>query len=144
MHSKTGMEIWNYANHDLDSIVTPVKVDILEQLLEQERYDVEETRFIIDGFRNGFSLGYQGEKDIKMRSPNLPLGSIKKQIILWNKVMKEVKEKRYAGPFTEIPYDTYIQSPIGLVPKDGGKDWRLIFHLSYQICIEAGKLCKIA
>ena len=39
---------------------------------------------------------------------------------------------RYAGPFRAIPYqDNFIQSPIGLVPKDGGKDTRLIFHLSY-------------
>ena len=45
--------------------------------------------------------------------------------------MKEVKLKRYAGPFKEIPFDNFIQSPIGLVPKDNGKDCRLIFHLSY-------------
>ena len=45
--------------------------------------------------------------------------------------MKEVKLKRYTSPFTQIPYEFYIQSPIGLVPKDGGKNTRLIFHLSY-------------
>ena len=45
--------------------------------------------------------------------------------------MKEVKEKRYAGPFEQIPFSNYIQSPIGLVPKDGGKKTRLIFHLSH-------------
>ena len=45
--------------------------------------------------------------------------------------MKEVKLKRFAGPFAEIPYDTYIQSPVGLVPKNDGKDTRLIFHLSH-------------
>ena len=45
--------------------------------------------------------------------------------------MKEVKEKRYAGPFKQIPFKHYIQSPIGLVPKDGGNATRLIFHLSY-------------
>ena len=48
--------------------------------------------------------------------------------------MNEVKLKRYAGPFTQIPeqyQDDYIQSPIGLVSKDGGKDTRLIFHLSH-------------
>ena len=84
--------------------------------------------------------------------------------------MKEVKLKRYAGPFSEIPFDSYIQSPIGLVPKDNGKDTRLIFHLSYpqnakkksvnantpkelcsvgypdfdkaiQLCLRAGKSC---
>ena len=51
--------------------------------------------------------------------------------ILWNKVMKEVKLKRYAGPFTAPPFENFIQSPIGLVSKDGGRDTRLIFHLSY-------------
>ena len=44
--------------------------------------------------------------------------------------MKEVKLKRFAGPFEDIPFDNYIQSPIGLVPKAGSKT-RLIFHLSY-------------
>ena len=51
--------------------------------------------------------------------------------MLWNKIMKEVKCKRYTGPFSSIPYDYFIQSPVGLVPKDGGKDMQLIFHLSY-------------
>ena len=45
--------------------------------------------------------------------------------------MKEVKEKRYAGPFKDPPFEHFIQSPIGLVPKDGGLKTRLIFHLSY-------------
>ena len=45
--------------------------------------------------------------------------------------MKEVKEGRYAGPFDQPPFDNHIQSPIGLVPKSGGKTW-LIFHLSYD------------
>ena len=31
--------------------------------------------------------------------------------------MKEVELKRVAGPFTDIPFDNFIQSPIGLVPK---------------------------
>ena len=45
--------------------------------------------------------------------------------------MAEVKLKRYAGPYTSIPFTHYIQSPIGLVPKDSGTKTRLIFHLSY-------------
>ena len=47
--------------------------------------------------------------------------------------MDEVRQNRYAGPFTEPPYENYIQSPIGLVPKSGSKTkTRLIFHLSYD------------
>ena len=82
------------------------------------------------------------------------------------------RKEIYAGPFQNIPFDNYIQSPIGLVPKHGGKDTRLIFHLSYprgkgtsvnantpehmchvkypdfndaiQLCIVEGKACYIA
>ena len=47
--------------------------------------------------------------------------------------MKEVKLKHFAGPFKEIPYKhDFIQSPIGLVPKDNDRDTHLIFHLSYS------------
>ena len=42
-----------------------------------------------------------------------------------------MKLKRVAGPFKQIPFQNYIQSPIGLVPKAGGAT-RLIFHLSYD------------
>ena len=54
-------------------------------------------------------------------------------IDLWNKVMKEVQEGRYAGPYNleDLPFENLIQSPIGLVPKADNK-MRLIFHLSYD------------
>ena len=47
--------------------------------------------------------------------------------------MKEVQVKRFASTFKQIPFQNegYIQSPIGLVPKDDGRNTRLIFHLSY-------------
>ena len=46
--------------------------------------------------------------------------------------MKEVKLGRVAGPFEQIPFEHFIQSPIGLVPKAGSDGTRLIFHLSYD------------
>ena len=49
-----------------------------------------------------------------------------------HKIMKEVKLKRVAGPFWEIPFENYIQSPVGLVPKAGKDQVCLIFHLSYD------------
>ena len=127
---------------------------------------------MLDGFTNGFKLECSGPEDVKQEAPNLKLNG--ESDILWNKVMKEVQAKRYAGPFKEILYENYIQSPIGLVPKDNGKDVRLIFHLSYprnsttsksvnaqtprekcivhypefnkavQLCMKAGKSCKLS
>ena len=156
---------------DLQNIKTPVNVETLKSLLEESEYDKNETEFLINGFRNGFSIGYMGPTDVKITSSNLKFREVGDPIMLWNKVMKEVKEGRYAGPFENIPFKNYIQSPIGLVPKDGGKDTRLIFHLSYpggqgksvnentphelckvqypdfneaiQLCIAEGKGCKI-
>ena len=84
---------------------------------------------LVNGFHYGFDLGYRGPKNVKQTANNLKI-TVGSATELWNKVMKEVKLGRYAGPFDEIPFDNYIQSPIGLVPKDGGKT-RLIFHLSY-------------
>ena len=112
-------------------MVTPVNADKFEKLLLDTGYDREETSFIAQGFRNGFDLGYRGQTEgIQRLAPNLKL-EVGNEVILWNKVMKEVKLGRFAGPYSQPPFKNFIQSPIGLVPKDQGKDVRLIFHLSY-------------
>ena len=84
-----------YENLDLDNIITPVDANRLEQLLVETDYDREKTKFLIDGFKSGFTLGYEGSWDVKIVSDNLKL-RIGTEIELWNKVMKEVKECRYA------------------------------------------------
>ena len=115
----------------MENIFTPVNVTELNHLLEITKYDKQKAKFLVEGFTNGFDLGYRGpETNIKQESKNLKF-TIGNKTELWNKVMKEVKENRYAGPFSEIPFENYIQSPIGLVPKDNGKKTRLIFHLSH-------------
>ena len=53
------------------------------------------------------------------------------KVDLWNKIMKEVCVGRVAGPYETIPFENYIQSPVGLVPKLGGRT-RMIFHLSFN------------
>ena len=141
-----------YENFDLDNIVTPVNVKKLKDLLQVSGYDKKKSQFLIDGFTNGFSLEYHGPTNVQVRSKNLKLRGLGSKTTLWNKVMKEVKAKHYAGPFEEIPYSTYIQSPVGLVPKDNGKSVRLIFHLSHprrsheQISVNANTprdLCRV-
>ena len=146
----------------------------LENLLIQTGYPDRERNFIVNGFRHGFRIGYKGPTNVKLTAPNLKLEKPEHQVILWNKVMKEVKLKCFAGPFEDIPFKEthYIQSPIWLVPKDNGSDMRLIFHLSYprgtgrsvnantpaelcsvkypdfneviKICLAEGKNCKIS
>ena len=118
-----------YENYDMENVVTPVNVDVFERLLIQSNYNKSKRIKLINGFRNGFSLHYEGEMKVKKTAPDLKLriGTLH----IWTKVMTEVKAGHYAGPYQNIPFEFFIQSPIGLVPKDKGHKTRLIFHLSY-------------
>ena len=110
-----------YENFDIDNIVTPINVGRLKHLLEEAGYEEEKTKFLIDGFTDGFDLGYRGPKNRKNTAINIPL-RVAMKTNLWNKFMEEVKVKRFAGPFKTPLYENYIQSPIGLVLKAGNKN----------------------
>ena len=131
-----------YHNHDLQNLVTPVNVLALEHLLEETEYDKTKSLKLINGFKNGFDLGYRGPQDVQLKSANLKF-VVGDESVLWNKVMKEVQLKRLAGPFEQIPFENYIQSPIGLVSKDGGTKTRLIFHLSHPRCPKSKKKLSV-
>ena len=73
-------------------------------------YPTKEWEFVISGFGGRFSLEYKSDHKVQIKSPNLEIG-VRTGIDLWNKVMKEVKLKRYTGPYKDIPEefrDDYI------------------------------------
>ena len=121
-----------FKNYNLEDIVTPIKVGRLIELLKQTNYHPSEIKYLQNGFTQGFDIGYEGPKIRQSESMKIPL-KIGSKTELCNKLMREVELKWVAGPFTIIPSQNYIQSPIGLVPKAGnlGKT-RLIFHLLYD------------
>ena len=100
--------LW-YENYDLSEIMTPVNTAMLHKLLNQAGYDREETQFLTEGFKKEFSINYAGPTNIQQNSPNLKL-RIGSKVEMWNKLMKEVKLKRVAGPFEKVPFKNYIQS----------------------------------
>ena len=122
-----------YFNGDLENVITLVKVQRFIHLLKESEYNHSEIDFLEEGFTEGFSIEYNRPTDRQSRSENIPF-TVGNKTILWNKLMKEVKLGRVAGPFEKIPFKNYIQSPIGLVPKAGGdgNGTRLIFYLSYD------------
>ena len=129
--------------------MTPVKPDILKQLLDEAGYDPKKTAYLVDGFRNGFSIKYSKKVEGCRFAPNLKI-RVGSKFELWRKIMTEIQAGRYAGPYEEPPFKDFIQSPVGLVPKDKGKKTRLIFHLSYpkngNSSVNAGipkDLCKV-
>lgn len=98
----------------MDTIVTPIDVQAYQSLLENMGYQGDKTKFLIDGFTRGFDIGYRGPRDIKLQSNNMKC-RVGSQTHLWNMVMSEVKENRYAGPFRVCPYENFIQSPLGKI-----------------------------
>ena len=77
-------------------------------LLTQSGYDSNEIEFLRCGFTDGFDIGYEGPTDRRSVSDNIPF-TVGDKVVLWNKVMKEVKLKRVAGPFKEVPFKNFIQ-----------------------------------
>ena len=108
----------------------PVLVDKLVQLLKESESPEQKIQELEAGFRHGFDIGYEGPEFHQSSSVNIPF-TVGNKIELWNKLMKEVQLKRVAGPYDKPPFTNFMQSPIGLVPKAGGKT-KLIFHLSYN------------
>lgn len=131
----------------MENIFTRIDADALEKMLKASSYPRDKTQYLVEGFKNGFSLKFEGNRQGKHEAGNLKL-RIGSEEILWNKVMKEVAAKRYTGPWAHLPLDYWYCNPIGLVPKGENKDQyvegtraaseidpsncRLIFHLSYE------------
>ena len=88
-----------YKNFNLTEICTLVRVEALEQLLKDTCYDRHEAEFVTDGFRNGFDPGYIGSMNRKDSSKNIPF-TVGDKLVLWNKIMKEVRLGRFIGLYT--------------------------------------------
>ena len=68
----------------------PVRAKVLQRLLNQVKYDRDKTDELVDGFTNGFDIGYRGKTSRQDRSHNLPL-RVGSKTELWTEIMKEVK-----------------------------------------------------
>ena len=130
-------EFVDYEYLDLNNITTPVKVQQLERMLRDTEYPKSKADYLINGFRFGFDIRYQGPERRKDHAANLPF-RVGTKLDMWMKIMKEVKHHRYVGPFTEIPFEFYVQSPVGLVLKAQDQT-RLIFHLSHDFKLSGNK-----
>ena len=120
-----------HRNYDLTTVITPIDAERFYNMLVTAGFPREDAHFLYNGFTHGFDLGYEGPLRRMDRSKNLPF-TVGNKYDLWEKLMKEVDLRRFAGPFEEIPFRYYVQSPVGLVPKGKGNQTRLIFHLSYD------------
>lgn len=107
--------------------MTPINVNCLKRLLTS--YNKKEAIYLLNGFKFGFSLHYEGPRKARM-SQNLK-SALANPTLVREKIHKEIAAGRMAGPFNIKPFKHFIVSPVGLVPKKTPGDFRLIHHLSF-------------
>ena len=107
-----------------NEITTPIKVEVLKKLL----LGYHNKEYLLDGFRNGFRLGFSGPRN-SMSASNLKSCRDHPEIVR-EKISSEIAAKRVKGPFSEPPFPEMKISPIGIVPKKVPGQFRLIHYLS--------------
>ena len=107
-------------------VVTPINVNKLSEYLVNHP-DINFVNFLIDGFSNGFSIGYDGPLT-PGQCQNL-LSARSNPVAVSTAVLKEVNRGHTAGPFSSLPFDMLHCSPLGAVPKKDGSH-RIILDLS--------------
>ena len=124
---------------------TPVLIDSLLPWLDQYP-DKSAALRLREGFTFGFKLGYSGSR--KGREADNLKSAVGDPDTVIQKLSKEIKLGRIAGPFQDMPFSNLIISPVGLVPKSEPGKFRLIHNLSFP---EGGsindgidrELCKV-
>ena len=103
------------------NIYTPVKVGRLKEYLR----GFDDARFVVDGFKNGFSLGLQNNPNVKGSTRIFPA-----KTSLCNKIQDEVEKGRVIGPVTTNIRGLMV-SPVQVIPKQNSDKVRMIFNLSH-------------
>ena len=113
------------------SLPTPVLVDKLSTLLIDSNYDQQLAHNLIHGFTYGFHIPFSGSSQSHNSHPrNHP--SVLDNAALVDKMIKsELELGRIAGPFSFVPLNNFVISPLGLIPKKEVGSFRLIHDLSF-------------
>ena len=108
------------------NIITPINVNFLRACLlnHPNRTFVN---FLLDGFTNGFDIGYTGDITWGRRS-NL-LSARNNSIAVSKAISTELQRGHTSGPFDLAPFHVLHCSPLGAVPKKDGSH-RIILDLS--------------
>ena len=112
----------------VENLPTPICLEKLDEMLVN--YDQAKKQFLINGFKEGFYLGYKGQANCNIKVPNL-LSTENHEEAVAVYLDKEINKGRIAGPFMEIPFKHFQLNPIGVVEKSVAGSFRIITNLSY-------------
>ena len=108
-------------------IVTPVDTSRLASWLDG--FPQQKRDYLLTGFTEGFRIAYQNTPS-SMTHPNHKSARDNPEV-LTNLIRKEIDHGRIGGPFLSPPFDPFLISPLGLVPKKESGTCRLIHDLSF-------------
>ena len=116
----------NNSTCTLGNIVTPIVVSHLNFWLDG--YDAAKRAYLVDGFTNGFSIEYSSPAFSAFHRNHL--SARENPTILRDMISTELSIGRVSGPFQAPPFNHFVTSPLGLIPKKSGQ-FRIIHDLSY-------------
>ena len=111
------------------SFVSPLQAHIFACELAGHP-DQSAVRFVLDGLRNGFRLGFNWSRKLKSAKKSKPSANLHAEVVD-QYLAHEVSLGRVLGPFLSPPSPDLHVSSFGVIPKwrQPGK-WRLIVDLS--------------
>ena len=112
------------------NLPTPVKANRLLHHLTNIGYDTQLTQYLVDGFSFGFPIGHEadiGESNHCSNSQN----ATDSAHIVQEKLDKELRLDRIAGPFDTPPYAPFHISPLNIREKKTPGKFRLLHNLSF-------------
>ena len=110
------------------TLPTPIDIEKLTMWLK----GYEGLEFLREGFTKGFDIGFVGDQPLAIGGNGKNLISADQHPeVVDTKLGKEIQKGRIMGPFDTPPFDPFILSPIGVVPKKNEGEFRMIQHLSF-------------
>lgn len=111
----------------ISSLPTPVKANKLNDHLLG--YDDNLRKYLIKGFTSGFSLGCTTTPPASLSKNHS--SAINHPQIIQAHIQNSLKLDRISGPFPNPPFDPFVSSPLGVIPKSEPGKFRIIHDLSY-------------
>ena len=112
----------------MEQVITPLAWRVWDEAL-REHPDQRFQRYIVEGIRDGFRVGFNYEVGLRSSPTNVASAREHPEVVQ-DYLSKECSEGRVLGPLNpdELPY--IHASRFGVIPKSSSNKWRLIVDLS--------------
>lgn len=109
--------------------MVPTSVNAQTLAHELQGYDLDLISYLVSGFQLGFKLGCVGEPYHRVHKNHNSV--YQNPGVVHEKISNELALGRISEPHMQVPFENYVCSPLGLVPKKAPGEFRIIHDLSF-------------